>query len=60
MKDAVYVLRASDGKEVFRLFLPAYARQPAFLGPRHLAVTQLADGRASVEVLRVPERLAAR
>lgn len=52
VKDSVYVLRTSDGSEVFRRFLPRYSRaQVAFLGVRHLAYSE--NGRT--HVLRVPE-----
>lgn len=51
-QDAVYVLRASDGQEVFRKYLPAYMRSPvAFLAGGYFAYSD----RRGVRVLRVRE-----
>ena len=55
VKDAVYVIRAADGKEVYRRFLPPYARsQPAFLGRDRLAFTAQDGDKPVVRVLKVP------
>lgn len=51
-QDAVYVLRASDGQEVFRKYLPAYMRSPvAFVAGGHFAYSDM----KGVRVLRVGE-----
>jgi hypothetical protein len=51
-QDAVYVLRAADGQEVFRKYLPAYMRSPvAFLEGGYFAYSD----RKGVRVLRVAE-----
>lgn len=51
-QDAVYVLRAADGQEVFRKYLPAYMRSPvAFLAGGYFAYSD----RQGVRVLRVGE-----
>ena len=56
VQDAVYVIRASDGSEVYRRSLPAYSRsQVAFLRSGFLALTLFEDGASRVEVLEVPE-----
>ena len=48
--DAVYVLRAADGSEGFRRYLPKYARAGvAFAGPDRLAYGDL-DGIAILKV----------
>ncbi len=61
VKDAVYVIRAADGKELYRRFLPAYARsQPAFLGHDHLAFTAMDGDKPVVRILKVPRRAAGR
>jgi len=55
VKDSVYVLRASDGVEIFRRFFPPYTRsRPAFLGNRYFALTTVEAGAISIEVLEVP------
>lgn len=55
VKDAVYVIRAADGKEVYRRFLTPYARsQPAFLGRDRLAFTAQDGDKPVVRVLKVP------
>lgn len=56
VRDAVYVIRAIDGAEVYRRNLPAYSRsQVAFLRSEFLAVTLFENGESRVEVLQVPE-----
>jgi hypothetical protein len=53
--DAVIVLRTADGAEVFRRYLPRYARAGvAFLGAGFFAYTDVEDGRSRLIVLRVP------
>jgi outer membrane protein assembly factor BamB len=56
VQDAVYVLRTSDGKEVWRRNLPTYARSSlAFLGEKFFVYTD-ADGEHSrVRVLQIPD-----
>ena len=54
--DTVLVRRTSDGAEVFRKTLPAYARsEVAFLGERHFAYTGIAGSTATTRVLTLPE-----
>jgi len=56
IKDAVYVLRTSDGAEVWRRYLPAYARSSVqFLGNQYFAYTDWDGVHASVRVLSLPE-----
>ena len=56
IKDAVYVLRASDGVEVWRRYLPAYTRSPVtFLGDQFFAYTDGDGIHANVRVLRIPD-----
>lgn len=60
IKDAVYILRASDGAEVFRRFLRPHTRtQVTFLGDRFFAYTQyrtvVGRVRGRVIVLRRPD-----
>jgi hypothetical protein len=56
IKDAVYVLRTSDGKEVWRRYLPAYARASlAFLGDKLFAYTDWDGAHATVRVLQIPD-----
>jgi hypothetical protein len=56
VKDSVYVLRASDGVEVFRRFFPPYTRsRSAFLGNRYFALTTVEADAIAVEVLEVPD-----
>lgn len=55
VKDSLYVLRASDGAEVFRRVLPPYSRSvPAFLGNDHLAITLPRGATVDVRVLEIP------
>ncbi len=54
-RDAVIVIRAADGAEVWRRYQPRYTRSHvAFLGSRHLAVTLILDAASRVDVLEVP------
>jgi hypothetical protein len=56
IKDAVYVLRASDGQEVWRRYLPAYARSSVtFLGERLFAHTDFDGTHVTVRVLQIPD-----
>jgi hypothetical protein len=51
-QDAVYVLSASDGHEVFRKYLPRYSRSPvAFLEPHFFAYSD----QSGVHLVRTPE-----
>ena len=51
-QDAVYVLSASDGREVFRKYLPPYTRSPvAFLDVDFFVYSD----QVGVRVLRFPE-----
>jgi len=51
-QDAVYVLSASEGREVFRKYLPRYTRSPvAFLEPHFFAYSD----QSGVRVVRIPE-----
>jgi hypothetical protein len=53
--DSVYVLRAADGAQVFRRFLPRYARSSvAFQGDDLFAYTEWDGARAALLVLRLP------
>jgi hypothetical protein len=53
--DAVVVVRTTDGAEVFRRYLPRYARSTvAFLGTEFFAYTGVEEGRSRLRVLRVP------
>ncbi len=53
-KDAVYVLRASDGKEVWRRYLPKYARSSvAFFHETLFAYTDWDGAHANVRVLEI-------
>jgi hypothetical protein len=55
IRSSVFLLRTSDGREVFRRHHPALSRiRLAFLGSGHLAMSQRADGGGSVAVYRVP------
>src|SRR5262249_49611595 len=55
VKDAVSVLRASDGKEVWRRNLPTYSRSSvAFLGDGLFAFTDWDGMHATVRVLQIP------
>ena len=54
--DTVLVKRASDGADVFRKTLPAYARSHvAFLSERHFAYTDYAGAMATTRVIVLPE-----
>jgi hypothetical protein len=54
--DTVLVRRTSDGAEVFRKTLPAYARsEVAFLGEHHFAYTGIAGSTATTRVLKLPD-----
>jgi hypothetical protein len=56
IKDAVYVLRASDGQEVWRRYLPAYTRSSvAFLGNGYFAYTDWDGSHTTVRVLQIPD-----
>ena len=55
VRDAVFVLRAADGAELYRRYLDAYTRsQVAFLGADRLAVSVIENGAGRIDVLRVP------
>jgi hypothetical protein len=55
IRDSVYVLRAADGGEAFRRFLPTYARsRVSFLGSGRLAYDDSDGGRSGVRIVRVP------
>ena len=55
--DAVVVLRAADGAEVFRRFLPRYTRTAvAFVDGGRFAYSDWVGQRAEVRVLRIAER----
>ncbi len=54
IRDSVFVLRTEDGAEVFRRYLPTYARsRVAFLGDSRLAFDDQERGRFGVRVLRI-------
>jgi len=56
VEDAVYVLRTSDGKEVWHRNLPRYARSSlAFLGEKLFAYTDSNEARSTVHVLQIPD-----
>lgn len=56
VKDAVYVLRTSDGKEVWHQNLPTYTRSSlAFLGEKFFAYTDSDGGHSTVRVLQIPD-----
>jgi len=56
VQDAVYVLRASDGKEVWHRNLPRYARSSlAFLGEKLFAYTDSDGANSTVRVLQIPD-----
>ncbi len=53
--DSVYVLRTSDGSEVFRRYLPTYSRsQVAFFADEHFAYTEGGPSDMRVCVLSLP------
>jgi hypothetical protein len=54
--DAVYVLRTSDGKEVWHRNLPTFTRSSlAFLGEKFFAYTDSDGAHTTVRVLQIPE-----
>ena len=56
VQDAVYVLRASDGKKVWHRNLPRYARSTlAFLGEKLFAYTDSDGAHSTVRVLQIPD-----
>ncbi len=56
LKDAVYVLRARDGKAVWTRTLPAFARSSvAFLGDRLFTYTDVEGSHSTVRVLQIPD-----
>jgi hypothetical protein len=56
VQDAVYVLRTSDGKEVWHRNLPRYARSSlAFLGEKLFAYTDPDGEHSTVRVLQIPD-----
>jgi hypothetical protein len=56
VKDAVYVLRTSDGKEVWHRNLPTYTRSSlAFLGEKFFAYTDSDGTHSTVRVLQIPD-----
>lgn len=56
VKDAVYVLRTSDGKEVWHRNLPSYTRSSlAFLGGKLFAYTDSDGAHPTVRVLQIPD-----
>lgn len=55
VRDAVYVLRVADGAEVFRRYLPRYARSAVFFpGSDLFAYTEFDGTRATALVLQIP------
>ncbi len=56
VRDAVFVVRVADGAEIYRRYLDTYTRsQIGFLGRDYLAVSIIKDGKARIDVLRVPD-----
>ena len=56
VNDAVYVLRTSDGKEVWHRNLPTYTRSSlAFLGEKFFAYTDSDGAHSTVHVLQIPD-----
>ena len=56
VEDSVYVLRASDGKEVWHRNLPTYTRSSlAFLGEKFFAYTDSYGAHSTVRVLQIPD-----
>jgi hypothetical protein len=56
IRDAVYVLRARDGAQVYRAYLPAYARsRVTFLGSSRFAHDDRDGERFGIRILEVPE-----
>ncbi|MET0151972.1 MAG: hypothetical protein ABW298_05130 [Candidatus Binatia bacterium] len=57
IRDSVFVLRARDGAEMFRRYLPTYARsRVAFLGDSRLAFDDREGERFGARVLQIPAR----
>jgi hypothetical protein len=57
VRDAVYVLRTSDGAEVWRRYMPPYMRSSVtFLGDKFFAYTEWNGIQDSARVLRIPDR----
>jgi hypothetical protein len=57
IRDSVFVLRTSDGAEIFRRYLPTYARsRVAFLGDSRLAFDDREGERFGVRVLQIATR----
>jgi len=55
VQDAVYVLRTSDGKEVWHRNLPTFARSSlAFLGEKYFVYTDSDGAHSTVRVLQMP------
>ena len=53
--DTLFVLRASDGTDIYRRHQPSYTRSHVgFMGPDRLAMSIIKDGRSRVRVLTVP------
>lgn len=56
VKDAVYLVRTSDGKEVWHRNLPTYTRSSlAFLGEKFFAYTDSDGAHSTVRVLQIPD-----
>lgn len=56
LQDAVYVLRASDGKEVWHRNLPRYVRSSvSFLGEKLFVYTDSDGAHSTVRVLQIPD-----
>ncbi|MFZ0978474.1 MAG: hypothetical protein WAN23_03635 [Candidatus Acidiferrales bacterium] len=56
VEDAVYVLRTSDGKEVWHRKLPTYTRSSlAFLGEKFFVYTDSDGAHSTVRVLQIPD-----
>jgi hypothetical protein len=57
VRDAVFVLRTKDGREVYRRYFPPYSRSEiAFLGSTFFAMNLYEEGQSEVAVLRVPHQ----
>jgi hypothetical protein len=55
--DTMFVIRVSDGADIYRRYLTPYTRSHlGFLGPDRLAMTIVEDGHARVLVLAVPRQ----
>lgn len=56
-RDAVYALRARDGKEIWHRNLPSFARSaPAFLGEKFFVYTDSDGADSTVRVLQIPNK----